>query len=172
MNYETSFGSKLTIENDTFLIFEDKKIDLKKITSIGDFWLNEDIKTLENLKNRYFGFSIPLFIYGIYTYFNPPMLYVGTKIEEPDKILFYIIWVGFVFLIFNGYSASDKIKKINSIDKNKNDHPLNIEITVPNSNGDNTKKLSVEYVCCKGTINELKEIKTKILEAIERKSIS
>ncbi len=168
MNYETSFGSKLTIENDTFLIFEDKKIDLKKITSIGDFWLNGDIKTFENLKNRNFGLSILVFIYGIFTYFVPALDWKG----ERNWILDTFIWGFFFILIYYGYSNLDKIKKIKSIDKNKNDHPLNIEITVPNSNGDNTKKLSVNYVCCKGTINELKEIKTKILEAIERKSIS
>lgn len=172
MELNTSNGDSLEIENNEYLKFksnnEEYKVSLKKIGYIGDFLL-EDAKKYTTLRNIAL-LAVLIFLFlGIKLINDPYLAWEGTRFEEVSRIPDSIVWTFFACSIIGVLVFNSKIQKIKLIDFSKKDYELRIRVTVndvPNK-GDIR---NMYYVICKGSIQELKEIKSK-LETIKNKSL-
>ena len=177
IEFKTTHGTHFIISDNKYLEFDGKKIDIKKIDDIGDHLIKNESKTDNEIKYLFYVISAITFSIGIYLKFNPYILYKGLissydgrSLEQVTSIPDTITWIAFVASIGISILFTNKTNDYKKIDKNKNDYSLTILVTLID-NPDPLKRTTERYELCKGTIDELREIRKTLLNKIEEQRL-
>lgn len=170
MQIKTSSGDFIEVENNEYLFFkynnEDYKVLLRKINTIGDHLL-EDPKKYINLRLVSLIGLVVFLLLGVKLIFDPYISWEGRSYEEVNRFPDLFVWILFAFSLFSFIAFNNIIKKIKSIDLDRNEYSLPITVII---NDDPKKKELSHYIICRGSIDELKEIKSN-LEMLKSKAL-
>lgn len=170
MEIKTTAGDTLQIENNEFLKFnfnnESFKVLLKKIHSIGGYQFEDNTK-YKKFRTINLILSIVFFLVGVKLIFDPYKAWEGRSYEEVSRIPDIFVWTIFLFSILLFRKFNNIVKQSQLIDLNKGDYELTISVYI---NDDPQNKKFLDYVICRGSYQELKDVKEK-LEAIKNKAL-
>jgi len=169
MNINTSFGSQISIENNDILVFnKDTKVSIKKIVNIGDYKFETSIKGNKTGRTIFLVIGIIFLFFSIKLINDPDIIYKGlvdrngNSLEKVSNFPDMLSWTGTVICLAGALIFNNRMKTIKNIDVNKNDYELTIGVLIKDD-PDPKKRVINKMTICKGSFEELKEIRQIIL---------
>lgn len=169
MKMNTSFGSELSIENNDILVFNnDTRVSMKKIISIGDYKFVTNIDWNKKVMSVFLVLGIIFLFFAIKLIYDPHIAWKGLvssdgrSLEEVDDLPDMITWIFSILFFGAALIFNSRIRTIKNIDPKKNDYELTIRVLIKDD-PDPKKRVIKNMTICKGSFEELKEIRQVIL---------
>lgn len=170
MKINTSFGSEISIENNDILVFNnDTKVSIKKIINIGDYKFDTNIEGTKKARTIFLVIGIIFLFFSIKLIFDPEIAWKGLvgsdgySLEKVTRLPDMFTWACATIFLGVALIFNRRIRTLKNIDPNKNDYELTIAVLIKD-NPDPKKRVINKMTICKGSFEELKEIRQILLD--------